>query len=225
MKSSFVAVAAGSLFVSLLPAVAVSGFAEVQERRVQVEDTNVFYLEWEATPSAPVILLLHGARFSSDTWRGLGSLSVLGEAGYRVVAVDLPGFGRTKPTKTARESFLPPLLEALAIERAAVVSPSMSGVFSLPLVARHPERLTGYIPVAPAAIDRYESELSEVRVPSLVVWGENDAIIPVSEADRLVSAIDGSRKLVMKGASHPCYLDDPDAFHEAVLDFLSTLEE
>ena len=167
----------GSLSLSAAPAFA----SEIQEKTVVVDGVNVFYLEWEApsstsstssASSGPVVVLLHGARFSSDTWRRLGSLEIFGKAGYRVVAVDLPGYGRSRPSEGAQDTFLPSLFDRLDIERAAVVSPSMSGAFSLPFVARHPERVLAYFPVAPGGIGRYEKELESVRVPTLVVWGE-----------------------------------------------------
>ena len=47
----------------------------------------------------------------------------------------------------------------------------MSGQFSFPLVTRAPERVAGFVPVAPGAIDSHLRVLPKVRVPSLVVWG------------------------------------------------------
>jgi pimeloyl-ACP methyl ester carboxylesterase len=32
-----------------------------------------------------------------------------------------------------------------------------------------------------------------------------------------------SRLVVLKGARHPCYLDRPDEFHEALIQFLRAL--
>ena len=37
------------------------------------------------------VLLLHGMRFSSQTWTDLGTLHVLAALGYSAVAIDLPG--------------------------------------------------------------------------------------------------------------------------------------
>lgn len=36
------------------------------------------------------VLLLHGAKYSAQTWQELGTLSLLADAGFRVAAVDLP---------------------------------------------------------------------------------------------------------------------------------------
>jgi pimeloyl-ACP methyl ester carboxylesterase len=41
--------------------------------------------------SAPMVLLLHGAKFNSDTWMTTGTLPLLHEQGYKAMAVDLPG--------------------------------------------------------------------------------------------------------------------------------------
>lgn len=191
---------------------------------LELSGKKIHYLEaGGAAGSAPDVLLLHGARFSSKTWLELGTIDKLAEAGYHVVAVDLPGYGQSEKSPIARESFVVELMNALSLEKAAVVSPSMSGGFSLPLLATASERVSGYIPVAPGGIDQYASKLSHVKVPTLIVWGEKDAIIPLAESEKLQAAIPGSRRFIMKGASHPCYLDDPDAFHAELLSFLASL--
>lgn len=41
----------------------------------------------------PALVLIHGLGDEADTWRGLAPL--LGDAGFRVLAPDLPGFGRS----------------------------------------------------------------------------------------------------------------------------------
>jgi pimeloyl-ACP methyl ester carboxylesterase len=45
--------------------------------------------------SGPLILLLHGKMFQAATWQETGTLAKLAEAGYHVVALDLPGFGNS----------------------------------------------------------------------------------------------------------------------------------
>ena len=77
--------------------------------------------------------------------------------------------------------------------------------------------------MAPAGIDRYLRRLDEVDVPTLVAWGENDRIVPLEKSVALTAAIADAKRVVFKGASHPCYLDAPDEFHEALLDFLASL--
>ncbi len=44
--------------------------------------------------------------------------------------------------------------------------------------------------------------VSEVRVPTLIVWGRNDRWVPLSDADRFAAAIPGSRKVVLEECGH-----------------------
>jgi pimeloyl-ACP methyl ester carboxylesterase len=41
-----------------------------------------------------------------------------------------------------------------------------------------------------------------VKAPTLVLWGREDAWIPVEQADRFVAAIPGARKVVFDGCGH-----------------------
>lgn len=168
------------------------------------------------------VLLLHGAAFHSGTWHQLGTLEVLAAHGYRAIALDLPGYGRSQPNETDPDTFLFDLLPAIALARPTVVSPSMSGRFAFPLVVEHPDAVSGFVAVAPVGVQRYAPMLAGLKTPTLILWGEKDTVIPVAQADRL-AAIPGSRKLVLAGARHPCYLDAPAAFHGAILDFLKVL--
>ena len=173
--------------------------------------------------TGPPVLLLHGARYSSETWRQLGTLELLGQQGYRVLAMDLPGFGSSPTSETPPEELLQGLLPLLFERPAVVVSPSMSGRFSLPLVAQRPSWLAGYVPIAPGAIASNLEALEGSKVPTLILWGKDDDIIPPKEAKRLAKAMPASRTVIMEGAGHACYLDQPIAFHRQLLQFLASV--
>ena len=154
----------------------------ITPHNVNVAGSALRYLE-AGPPGATTVLLLHGGRFTSETWRELGTIASLADAGHHVVAVDLPGYGHSEASQVPRYDYLGQALEQLwPASRFVVVSPSMSGGFSMPFVARHPDRVAGYVPVAAAGIDDYRAVLEAVDVPTLVVWGEQDQVIPVSQA-------------------------------------------
>lgn len=190
----------------------------IRERTLDVGGTPVFALE-AGDATAGTVVLLHGGRFSSATWRELGTLDRLAAAGLRALAVDLPGFGRTPASELAPADFAARLLEAVGSEPPVLVSPSMSGRFSLPLLAARPEAVGGFVAVAPVGIPEHASRLAEVTVPALLVWGGEDRVIPLEQASQLAASLRRSRTVVLEGASHPCYLDQPERFHQELVDF------
>ena len=62
------------------------------------------------------------------------------------------------------------------------------------------------------------------EVPTLIVWGDRDRIIPVSHAHVTHELIPGSRLVVVEGAGHFLPVEQPAAFLEAMQDFLATTE-
>ncbi len=191
----------------------------ITSQYVTIQPIRIHYLEASAS-GQPAVLLLHGASFSAQTWQDLGTIALLAGQGYRAVAVDLPGFGQSEPGKPDQpEAFLAELMEQLALDRPFLVSPSMSGGYSLPLVARHPDKLRGFVPVAPVAIARYEPELAGNPLPTLAVWGSDDHLVPLEQAERLVRAMAKARLVVLENAGHACYLQATAEFHQHLIQF------
>jgi pimeloyl-ACP methyl ester carboxylesterase len=69
---------------------------------------------------------------------------------------------------------------------------------------------------------RYLGLEDRVRVPTLIVWGRNDRLIPVEEGERLAARIAGSRLAVLPDAGHLPQREQPEAFSRAVADFLKS---
>ena len=68
------------------------------------------------------------------------------------------------------------------------------------------------------------TRLEKILVPTLVVWGELDPVIPVKYAEKFVRAIRDCRFYQMDNCGHTPYVDDPENFAKLVLDFLKTSE-
>ena len=58
-------------------------------------------------------------------------------------------------------------------------------------------------------------------MPTLIVWGEKDSIIPVADADEFERLIDDSRKVVMKDTGHIPMAERPQTFNELLVEFLA----
>lgn len=57
-------------------------------------------------------------------------------------------------------------------------------------------------------------------IPTLMIWGENDRIVPLSAGQAYKEAIGGSQLTVIKGSGHRPEIEAPDEFLSTVLGFL-----
>jgi pimeloyl-ACP methyl ester carboxylesterase len=67
-----------------------------------------------------------------------------------------------------------------------------------------------------------EAEVRAIKVPTLLVWGMNDPLSAVANADKLNAAIKNSRKVLFDKAGHYPFLEHADKFNQVVLEFLKS---
>ncbi len=112
-----------------------SRFAEVDGVRVHYQEAG--------DPNGPVMVLLHGFASSNLVWSKV--LLPLSEAGFRVIAPDLLGYGYSgKPrefdyTISRQAEMVVGLLRQLQIERAIVVGSSYGGAIAATIALDFPE--------------------------------------------------------------------------------------
>ena len=114
---------------------------------VAANGIRIFYVE---EGEGPLVLLCHGFPELSYSWRN--QMAPLAEAGFRAVAIDLPGYGRSdKPDVTYDVEWLCECLAGviggLGAERAVVVGHDWGGLLAWPLARLHPEKVAGVIGV------------------------------------------------------------------------------
>ena len=61
--------------------------------------------------------------------------------------------------------------------------------------------------------------LSQIEVPTLLIWGESDIRSPLHVADQLHENIPGARLVVIPGAGHVSNMEQPAAFNRAIREF------
>lgn len=67
--------------------------------------------------------------------------------------------------------------------------------------------------------------LPSITVPTLLLYGENDARSPLAVANQLHAAIPNSQLIVIPGVGHVCNLEAPDQFNSEVRRFLHSVEK
>jgi pimeloyl-ACP methyl ester carboxylesterase len=121
-----------------------SRFVEAAGVRLHLRDTG--------PREAPAILFVHGFGSSLHSWDEVAAAL---EGEFRVIRLDLPGFGLTGPDPTGDYSdtrsgvVLAALLDALGVARAHVAGSSMGGRIAWRFAADHPARVERLVLMAP----------------------------------------------------------------------------
>jgi pimeloyl-ACP methyl ester carboxylesterase len=101
------------------------------------------------------VVLLHGGNYFAKAWEG--TIGALREAGFRVVAIDQIGYGRSsKPvipySLDMHAANTKRVLDHLGIERAAVVGHSMGGMIATRFAFSYPSATTHMVMVNPIGL-------------------------------------------------------------------------
>lgn len=120
-------------------------------------------LRYRAAGQGPTLVLVHGLGCSADYWVKNGPW--LAAAGYRVLAPDLPGFGRTDGprglTIPQQAYAVSVFADAMGLGPAVYLGHSLSCQTVLELAATEPDRVVGLILAAPTGDRRKKRLLRE----------------------------------------------------------------
>jgi non-heme chloroperoxidase len=157
------------------------------------DGTEIYYKDWG---SGPVVTFSHGWPLSADAWDG--QLLFLVEQGYRVVAHDRRGHGRSSQPTTGNDmdgyaDDLAALIEALDLSDATLVGHSTGGGEVARYIGRH-----GTGRVAKAAL------ISAVP-PIMVQSAANPEGLPISAFDDLRAGLVKDRSQFYKDLATPFY--------------------
>lgn len=150
--------------------------------RLEVDGAPVFAATGGTAfdPARPVVVLVHGAGMDHSVW-ALQS-RYLAHHGRAVLAVDLPGHGRSGgdplDSPKAIADWLVRLLDAVGVEQAALAGHSMGALAALESAARHPDRwralalmgVAAKMPVHPDLLKAAEAN-DPAAAAMIVGWG------------------------------------------------------
>ena len=109
-----------------------------------------------------VVLLFHGKNFSSDYWAP--TIAGLTQAGYRVIAPDQIGFGKSsKPNVQYHFDDLAlntkALLKSLGIQRVSVIANSMGGMVGVRFARLYPQTVQKLVLENPLGLEDYSKDI------------------------------------------------------------------
>jgi pimeloyl-ACP methyl ester carboxylesterase len=106
----------------------------------------------------------------------------------------------------------------------------------LAYVFRHPSRIApdlaynlmtgagspGFLDALDALTDYdFRDRLEDVKVPVLLIWGREDNLVPVEDADEFERRIPNARKVILEDTGHVPMLERPQTFNDLVVGFLA----
>jgi pimeloyl-ACP methyl ester carboxylesterase len=181
--------------------------SKLKQKTIQVADCQIHCLQ-NTDGSKRDVLLLHGAKFSSKTWHELGTL---------------PGFGNSPKCEVKPKEVLQGIIQQEGLDRPVLVGPSLGGAYAMSLYFAHPEMVSGLVLVGTVGVDTFRDRIQEIAVPTLLIWGGQDTVSPLDNAHFLQKQVPNSRLVILEGANHPCYLDNPQKWHEELVSFLDQM--
>ncbi len=216
-----------SLVAALLLSSACSDEPAAGTSTISVSGVDVHVIDQRPSPpdaAAVTPVLLHGASFDAQTWIDNGVMDHLVDSGVGVVAVDLPGHGNTPDADVDPGPFLLDTLDALGIDKPVVVAPSMSGGYALAALEIDPSRFAGLVPVAPVGVEELTEIAADDAPVTMIVWGADDEVIPLSTARDLEEKIPSSWVEIIPEAGHAAYQDQTEAFEVLLDSFISSVD-
>jgi pimeloyl-ACP methyl ester carboxylesterase len=166
------------------------------------------------------ILLLHGLNSHSGTWRKTFPAFA---SRYSVFAPSLPPHvGQVSAALVEEYSgYVGEMSRKLDITDATVIGNSMGGWIGMRLASLHREAVSRLVLEDTAGARSEDAKaLEHAGIPALIIWGETDDVLPVSEGRDLHSRLIGSQLKIIHGAGHVPHWQEPDVFNGLVTDFL-----
>jgi 2-hydroxy-6-oxonona-2,4-dienedioate hydrolase len=69
---------------------------------------------------------------------------------------------------------------------------------------------------------KIDESLQKIMVPTLLVWGKEDRVIPIEHAKQFVASIRNCKFLELNDCGHLPHVEKPDIFSESILEFLDS---
>ncbi len=144
----------------------------------RLHDIDVNYSD-QGDPSQPVLVLIHGLGCSLQYWGCVFDAPELSH--YRIVALDLPGFGLSGKPDTfdynmhSQADMTYALMQALGIRRCTVIGHSMGGAVAILLAHKYSDSLERLVVVEPN-LKASDAQLSReiIRQPEAEFVGQYD---------------------------------------------------
>ena len=172
------------------------------------------------------VVLLHGSGPGATGWANFSrNIDPLVEAGYRVILLDCPGWGKSDSiVNSGSRSDLNARILKSVVDQLDIAKIHLLGNSRLNnMLSRrdHLENFVKSLEANPKQFPDFGPRLAEIKAQTLIVWGRNDRFVPMDAGLRLLSGIAGSELHIFRDCGHWAQWEHADAFNQLVLNFLA----
>ncbi len=146
------------------------------------------------------LLMIHGSD-SRESWRVWEPMTALAES-YSLIVPDLIGYGRSSkpletPTYEVQARVVHELLDKLGVEEARILGSSWGGQVALEVAISWPGSVKNLVLMASSYDTKQIPKLVKLKIPTLILWAEDDMITQTKAAYLLRDTIGTSRLEVL----------------------------
>jgi pimeloyl-ACP methyl ester carboxylesterase len=140
----------------------------------QVDGVRVHYQD-AGDENAPVLILIHGFISTTLVWSEV--FLPLADAGFRVIAIDLPGYGYSEKPSHARYTIdeqahaVVSVMNQLGINTATIIGASYGGAIAATIALDYPERVDRLVLVGTVSSDEPKKKLL-LRILQIPIIGD-----------------------------------------------------
>jgi pimeloyl-ACP methyl ester carboxylesterase len=143
----------------------------------------------------------------------------------KLVLVDAAGLNQEKPVPPVLNpstlAAMRGLMEAVFYDTSWLSDDALRKIFADKLSVNDGYTVHSILGNPAIASERLDNRLGEIRVPTLVVWGKQDNLLPIASGERYAAGIPGARMISFDKCGHVPPIEKAEEFVSAVTAFLS----
>jgi len=143
----------------------------------------------------------------------------------KLVLVDAAGLNQEKPVPPVLNpstlAAMRGLMEAVFYDTSWLTEDALRKIFADKLSVHDGYTVRTILANPALASERLDNRLAEIHVPTLVVWGKQDNLLPIASGERYAAGIPGARMISFDKCGHVPPIEKAEEFVSAVTAFLS----
>jgi pimeloyl-ACP methyl ester carboxylesterase len=143
----------------------------------------------------------------------------------KLVLVDAAGLKQDKPIPDLNPSSLAAmraLMQAVFFDTSWLNEDALRKVFADKLASHDGYTVRSLLGNPVLASERLDNQLANIKVPTLVLWGKQDSLLPIAAGERYAAGISGARLVSFDKCGHVPSTEKTEEFLAAVNGFLGS---